>query len=149
MTHPLFPLLDKILEYIPDDVDDTLAVLKGHLIIEEELNNKLATVIVYPNAIDKARLSFHQLMLIVKAHFYSEENSWYWDKLKTLNQIRNSLSHNLEPDDLHEKLVSLVTDTENHLNIISNKPFKKRLRITLGILAALTHNPTTNGKTYE
>ena len=139
MADPLIKLMGRILTHIPDDADVSIVILKGHLIIEEELNKAVISKVISATDIEKARLSFKQLMLITKAHYVNEENSWCWSALEKLNKIRNSFSHNLEPKDLDEKLAELIELVEQHHKNEEEKIFKERLRHALAMLAALIH----------
>lgn len=139
MADPLIELMGKILTHIPDDADVTLAILKGHLIIEEELNKALEAKVKSAADIEDARLSFKQLMLITKSHYIADENSWCWGALNNLNKIRNSLSHKLEPEDLNKNLAELVDLVEQYQRNGEVKEFNERLRHALAMLAANIH----------
>jgi hypothetical protein len=139
MVDPLIALMGKILAHIPDNSDPSLAILKGHLIVEEELNKALASKVINSIDIEEARLTFNQLMLVTKAHYATEGNAWCWDALTKLNKIRNSLSHNLEPPDLEKYLVEFVDLVEKRLGTQPGTDFQERLRHALAILAAQVH----------
>ena len=139
MADPLFQLMGRILTHIPEGTDASLSILKGHLIIEEELNKALNSKVKNESDIANARLSFKQLMLVTKAHYINEDNSWYWGALNKLNKIRNSLSHNLEPDDLNTNLVELIELVESHYENEEENTFHERLRRVLAMLAAQMH----------
>ena len=139
MVDPLITLMGRILSHIPEGADYSLAVLKGHLIVEEELNNALSSKVSRPEDVEKARLSFKQLMLVTKAHYWAEDDSWCWAALNRLNKIRNSLSHNLEPDNFEDDLLKFVELVEQHQGLKEKVEFSERLRHALAMVAARVH----------
>lgn len=139
MTDPLIELMGRILTHIPDEADINLVILKGHLIIEEELNECLSLKVTSPSDIQDARLSFNQLMFITKAHYKKENNAWCWGALKKLNKVRNSLSHNLEPEDLYINLTAFIELIESQVDDDVQEEFNERLRKAIAMLAAQVH----------
>ena len=83
----------------------TLIVLKGHLLVEEELNEILNLKLRLPKALFDARLSFNQRLAVLKALLGSERDSGIRFKaIEHLNSLRNKLAHNLEPKALEESV---------------------------------------------
>ena len=103
----------RIEQHFPDEADLTLQVLKGHLIIEEQLRLLLDRLLFYPDALrGKQGTSFdcHQIICLVQATTkYTHEEPWIWPAAKRLNNIRNSLAHNLAPASIDQKIQSLIT----------------------------------------
>ena len=102
----------RIEKHFPDGADLTLQVLKGHLLVEEQLRAIFNLLLVYPDALkgDRGtRLECHQIICLVQAMTkHSTLEPWFWDAAKRLNGIRNDLAHNLEPRSLDEKVRSLI-----------------------------------------
>ncbi len=102
----------RIEQHFPDGADTTLQVLKGHLIIEEQLRFLLDRLLFHPEALrgDKgASFDCHQVICLVQANTkYTHEEPWTWQAAKRLNKIRNSLAHNLAPASVDVKIQSLV-----------------------------------------
>jgi len=92
-----------ILVQIPDD---ELKLIKGHLLIEEILYDLLRNRMSKPQVLDKARLSFAQLIVLVEGLYYEEEFevSWLYRAAETLNKIRNKLAHNAEPENITDEM---------------------------------------------
>ena len=147
MADPLIELMGKILTHIPEGTDISLTILKGHLIIEEELNNALNSKVKTKSYIENARLSFNQLLLVTKAHYINKENSWCWGALIKLNKIRNSLSHYLEPEGLNDNLVEFINLVEAQHKNEEENTFHERLRHALAMVAAQIHELWRNNKT--
>jgi len=103
---------DRFFEHLPDTDDLSLMVLKGHLLIEEQLNELISIKCISPECLEKARLTFNQKIHILKALYGKEimTDSDYqlWVALESLNSIRNKLSHNLEPDNLDKKVETFI-----------------------------------------
>jgi hypothetical protein len=74
----------------------TLAVLKGHLIIEGALDDILATIFFYPGHVDAARLGFVRKVHIARAYALRKNELPVWDMILTINALRNELAHKLE-----------------------------------------------------
>jgi hypothetical protein len=109
--------------------------LKGHLILEEELNAAVAARVPTPEYVLEAELEFAQLLSIAKAFYFRSEDSWVWGSIKKLNSIRNLMAHTLEPQGVDKKLFELVEFVESHIGR-DPSPFGERLRRAIAMLAA-------------
>jgi len=84
--------------------DPLVLILKGHLLIEEQLNKFLVTGTSKPETLIDARLSFHQTLRIAQAiggALFSDELVLLIEKL---NALRNRLAHMAEPQGIDDKL---------------------------------------------
>ena len=106
------PDWERIEQHFPDEADLTLQVLKGHLIIEEQLRAILSRLLFYPEALkgdQGASFDCHQVICLVQAATkYTHDESWIWQAAKRLNRIRNALAHNLAPASVDAKIQSLI-----------------------------------------
>jgi hypothetical protein len=95
-------------EHVPHTDDISLVVLKGHLLVEEMLNELARNV--FPNAgyLDDACLSFHQLPRVVRSAVRAKHKDSCWDLILALNSLRNDLVHNLEPPKLKNRVQALI-----------------------------------------
>lgn len=104
---------DRFLSAITQQVDDpTFSILKAHLIIEEVLRTYLERTLPNAKALTGARLTFSQVLSLVRSLQLPEHDDWQWDALAKLNSLRNQFSHHLAPDELNAKIdayVSFVT----------------------------------------
>lgn len=94
---------------LPKTDDVSLIVLKGHLIIEEMLFAVAVSHCCVPDEFEKAKLTFAQLLHVVKALVRLPIGSNVWPAMVLLNGLRNSLVHNLEPKELDKKIAALNT----------------------------------------
>jgi hypothetical protein len=101
--------LKRLLGFLrPAEGDPTYLVLKAHLLAEEVLYIYVESRAHRPGPISAARLSFAQLLALCRAfHPHSSEDWWVWSALQKLNSLRNTLAHNLEPQDLQDRIVEL------------------------------------------
>ena len=95
----------QILAEVFGDVDrDVLVVLKGHLLIEESLNNIIENFIYHPDKLKNANLSFYQKIHIAKSMSIAQENNTMWQLIEKLNSLRNDFAHNLTSDKRNHKI---------------------------------------------
>jgi len=139
MNLPLYKLMAQVVAHLPDDGDRSLIVLKGHLILEEELNRILAAAVSSPEHVAKARLRFSQLAEITKAHYFTQEQSWLWGAISKLNDIRNDYAHSLEPEKVDDKVHGFVQLVESKLGR-SEENFEERLRRCIALVIAALHD---------
>ena len=95
--------------FLPETDDVSLIVLKGHLIIEELLVALVERHCFNPKCLTKARLSFAQTTYVAQALFRLPESAPWWEPIRQLNTLRNSLVHQLQPKELEEKVTSLYS----------------------------------------
>jgi hypothetical protein len=92
---------------LPDSEDLEIIVLKGHLIIEEMLYTLATKLCKQPKHFDSARLTFKQLCCVVRSLLFIPVLDTGWDAIAVLNQLRNKLAHNLEPQDINNQINEL------------------------------------------
>lgn len=95
--HPLVRAKLRVLKHLPEEGDESLIVLKGHLLIEELLFTIVSRSSALPAALEDARLSFFNLACVAKALVFEERTSYLWEAIFALNALRNVYAHNLEP----------------------------------------------------
>jgi len=126
--HAFFNTLEKNLKNY-DDVE--LILLKGHLIIEQALNEFLSLYIEDKNKLDALNLMFAKkldLLIALEGREYSH-GIVSVKHLKELNRIRNKLAHQLEFHGYHAELkkwaCSVVGYTPKTIN--SKKTYRNTL----------------------
>jgi len=100
--------IERMAELMPAQDDLILIVLRGHLLVEEQL---LATVKAHarrPEAIQEARLSFRQMLHVARSVSTLQVPDAVWSAALKLNELRNALAHQLEPSALDAKISALV-----------------------------------------
>ncbi len=99
MARPQKPFPDsteRFSKYLPKGKDVTLIVLKTHLLAELELNELLELRLPHPERLHKSRFSFVQRLRILEAISTDPEVHLLARAIESLNEIRNSLAHQLE-----------------------------------------------------
>jgi hypothetical protein len=97
---------DRFRRLMPRSQDLSVLVLKGHLLIEEQLNYFLKEAVRNPALLGKARLTYAQKLQLVEALSGS-----LGEKLAfatELNAIRNALAHRADVPDLPERVDALL-----------------------------------------
>ena len=95
--------------FLPETDDVSLVVLKGHLIVEELLVALVERHCFNPSSLAKARLSFAQTTYVAQALFRLPASAPWWEPIRQLNILRNSLVHQLQPKELEEKVTNLYS----------------------------------------
>lgn len=92
--------------------DPELLILKGHLLVEEQLDNIIRAVLMEPERLRDVRLSFQQKFRLARAiNGYDPNDREDPDLLggiDDLNLLRNSLAHRLDDDDFHERIEKFI-----------------------------------------
>lgn len=94
--------------------DPTFSILKAHLLFEEVLRSYLGRALPNADALSGARLTFAQILALVRALQQPEEDDWQWEALEKLNRLRNQLAHHVEPKERDAKIAELVTFMTTH-----------------------------------
>ena len=86
--------------YLGNLEDITLIILRGHLLVEAELNEILRDRLVWSNPVLKNGFTFSSKLKIVKGLLGEEESrKLKLESVDKLNKLRNMLAHNLSPQD--------------------------------------------------
>jgi hypothetical protein len=99
--------------HFPSGGDMTLQVLKGHLLVEEQLRAIFELLLAHPDALrgeKGTKFECHDIICLVEALSpIAREEPWVFAAAKRLNNLRNELAHNLEPRALDDKIRALIT----------------------------------------
>ncbi|MFC5476690.1 hypothetical protein [Massilia suwonensis] len=82
---------------VPYDADELSIVLKGHLLIEEQLRLIVRSLLANPEYFDKARLNFATLLKLARAVAGHFNQGACWAAADKLNTLRNHMAHQVEP----------------------------------------------------
>ena len=85
-------------------VDLRLAVLEGHLLMEEALNGFLEAAVSNPDQLDLTRVNFHTKGNFAVSLGAGRSKDRMWAVLWAINQLRNELAHNLDSPKLDERV---------------------------------------------
>src|ERR1035438_7523659 len=89
----------RVRRLLPPLVNLELLVLKGHLMIEEQIDLFFEALSRHPKSLKEARLNFMQKVHLVQA-VGGFTNGAEWRFVVDLNTLRNRLVHRLEPGDV-------------------------------------------------
>ena len=88
-------------------------ILKGHLLIEEQVIVLIENRIAKFKPVEEANLTTHQKICLAEAlieEFYPNgEDAWLWPAIKKLNKLRNDIAHNLAKSGVVDRVVDFVT----------------------------------------
>ena len=134
--------MDKIHNHLlklPDSPDQILTILKGHLLVEQEVNSLLEVTVPYPKALkirDKNGPKFAHKLLLLKALIPKPEPvPDLWNVVKKLNDLRNDLAHKLSPENVEGNIDKFTTYVFKVFRLPKSFLKKNRLeRLRLSIL---------------
>lgn len=95
------PHFRRLMTHMPATFDFTMVTLKGHLLLEEQLNNYVDGFMEKPHVLNSSRLQFDLKVKLAHALSGDLPNPAVWDALRVLNKIRNSLAHRLDDQNLN------------------------------------------------
>ena len=121
--------------------DEALLILKCNLLLEERINEIIASSNIYPLDIEKLKLSYYQKLCFVKEVLKATRIT---DILLTLHELRNIIAHSLKLDlriKKVEKLRQICIKSYENMSIKINKLSSKAiilfsLNLVLGYLRA-------------
>ena len=99
----------RFITMLPHGKDSVLVVLKGHLLIEEQLRQIVDEHVKKPRALVKARFSCSQVICLAEAFCSERAPLWLWDSLRKLNSLRNDIAHQIEPNEFQERIANIVS----------------------------------------
>jgi len=85
----------------------TQVVLRGHLLLEERLNDILKASLYNQAVFDKMSLTFHSKLLFARAFTISQRADGMWELMGSINTLRNGIAHSLDPEQRQKKFDSM------------------------------------------
>jgi hypothetical protein len=89
---------------LPRSHDPSLILLKGHLLVEEQLFSYIEAHCRNASKLEDARLTFAQKLRVAQALSGGLTDSQMARSLETLNAIRNKMAHRAEVPDLENRI---------------------------------------------
>lgn len=120
---------------LPKGKDTELVLLKGHLLIEEQVRALIDHRLRNPDVLREANSRFdtHKAIQLARAFFPPDHLLGVWDSVLKLNKLRNDIAHNLWPKSaLADKIDSWVKTAPVNLQGIDEP--EARFEMTLWIL---------------
>lgn len=100
--------IDRVREHLPSGNDLTLVALKGHLLVEEVLDDIIAIGCSQPEHLEKLEIPFRMKPALARALFGHILWPGLWTLVEALNRIRNDLAHNLDSPKLKDRVVHFL-----------------------------------------
>lgn len=108
----IFGTFARFKQHLPLGGDFTLMILKGHLLIEEQVNRLLKTRIPKFSALKNAYLTANQKIHLAEAVIEEThpdgEDAWLWPAIGKLNKLRNDIAHNLSEPGIQDRVQDFV-----------------------------------------
>jgi hypothetical protein len=80
-----------------------LVVLKGHLVLEEQLDRIIGGFVFHSLHLDAANLRFSQKVAVARSISLDEHANSMWELLAAINSLRNELAHALHSEKRQRK----------------------------------------------
>lgn len=129
---------DRFRSHLPKSRDLTLIILKGHLLVEEQVDHLLSIWLRDAAAVSTARLSFHQRLCVLRALIPAGlRDSNVLRAAERLNTLRNRIAHSLEPKGVQEIVREFLREFEDQevpRKLWEAEPLHTRLRRGLAAL---------------
>ena len=103
----------KFYKHIPRTKDQSLVILKLHLLVEEQIRTYVDGRL--PHKEKLAKISCHQAICLAEALSTENINPAIWEAARKLNSLRNKIAHHLEPENIlsQAKNIALLFGIEN------------------------------------
>ena len=101
----------RFLSVLPHGQDAELVLLKGHILIEEQVRTLIDRRLCNSKALcePNARLNCHQAIQLAKAFFPPDYQPELWNAVAKLNTMRNDIAHNiLQRESLNDQISAWV-----------------------------------------
>ena len=135
----------RFLKLLPHGKDLTLVILKGHLLIEEQVWQIIDERVGKPDALRKnVKFDCHQAICIAEALCPQEQEPWLWEAVKKLNKIRNEIAHKTEPVGIEDRVDDFVNSVASGLYFSEDKQgrFEGALWSLFEAVSSLVERPT-------
>ena len=113
MDIDIFDTFERFEQHLPGGGDLTLTILKGHLLIEEQIWLLIKNRMPVFDALKDAKITSHQKLCLAEAlidDFTREvqDVGWLWPALKKLNKLRNDIAHKLSQSGIEDRINDFV-----------------------------------------
>jgi hypothetical protein len=78
----------------------TLAVIKGHLLVEQAMDELIAASVFHPEFLRESRLQFRHKICLCQSMGLNEQNEKMWPLLMQANVLRNAIAHGKSADNI-------------------------------------------------
>jgi hypothetical protein len=133
---------DRYRRHLPRSSDLTLIILKGHLLVEEEINDVISDLLHNPAALAAGKLTCYQRIRLLRALLPKGPINDFFDTVEKLNTLRNGIGHHLDPPQIESRIeafVRLFEDPEIPIVDFQREPLARRLKRSIGYLCGKMH----------
>lgn len=123
MNDPHLALQKKFEEHFATVDATAQVVLKGHLLIEESLDNIIGKFVFHPEYFESASLRFAQKIDVARSVSLDDHNNEMWELVKAINSLRNELSHSLKSEKRQQKTRRVI---DLYLKLVDNAEMAAR-----------------------
>lgn len=106
--------------HLPEGKDLTLLVLKGHLLVEEGLEELISVSCPEPEHILKSTAGFAMKARIAQSLTGHLIYRGLWPMIEALNTLRNDLAHKLDSPKLNERILNFMDQRRTHMQVLSD-----------------------------
>ncbi len=96
-----------------------LAVLEGHLIMEEQLDAFIEACVFHPDQLNHVNMNFHTKGHLAVSLGLKRDKDEMWAVVWAINQLRNEMAHNLDSKKIDEKMKFL---RKTYIDALEPKP---------------------------
>ena len=133
--------LSRIRDHLPEN-DLEFMVLKGHLLVEELLISIIDKMLFDSGELKGARLTFFQRLCLVRSFLPKSAGAFQHavELVEKLNQLRNAMSHSLEPLAFEKRVQEFNSLAESNLPIMAHsngQTDERRLRLVIIAICAI------------
>lgn len=93
---------------LPHGKDIVLLILKGQLLIEDQVKKIVKERVRHFTALNDARLSFRQQISLAHALVGDEAEPWIWNSLKKIGALRNKIAHEMDSKSLTKEIEMFI-----------------------------------------
>jgi hypothetical protein len=127
-------------KHMPRSKDITLIVLKGHLLLEEQMDLLLDVYLENPKPFRRMRPTFSTRLAVLRSLIITHSSDRFLNAAEKLNVLRNKLAHHLEAPELERHIEMFLgilegeSDPPPPAHTVSPV---KRLRVAIAFLCAV------------
>ena len=114
--------IDRVRQHLPAGNDLTLVTLKGHLLVEEALDEIIAIACSEPKHLENQNLPFRFKPLLARALFGHLLWPALWPLVEALNAVRNNLAHHLDSPELQQRVIRFLNVRMKHAQLLHDPP---------------------------
>ncbi|EGQ7979811.1 hypothetical protein V4V60_003788 [Vibrio mimicus] len=103
-----FAAFERFISLLPHGKERELVILKGHLLIEEQIRLIIETNLPNYKVLEKAKLSCDQAICLAQSMLPKDADETCWIAARKLNNIRNKIAHRVEHQGLEHQIEDFI-----------------------------------------